>query len=559
MRTFIKVLTTDTKKIEFNSSFYESFSYRDKIIHMVRQCIGMKYLKLVYGNDLWFLFKHYHKDLQLEIDFLNNKSKSMNLFGNDEESKILFSEGMNICINALSDVTISSPISIDIDNLSKFFIEVDHIPNFGSLTFAKTLYTHLQNCRDNSSKSFEGKCSILIPYNAMNSFSSWREIEGQSYDYDVKEMKVHADSIGIDINSISPFLKLLISIKNSIYQQSISSLLGLLSSFMIDPTYVNDYSGFITSFYSTGDPVKSPIESKVKKIYETNSIIFKGAYRVLFDEIDNSVFNYINNQCRCIVSMDKRIGFTTPIVNPLTAKNMFWILSYINKNFVDFFNDNKILTKFIAYFEPKITPDEITALLNAFYKMPNITKKDELILEKSNVGNIFSKGKSPFKLEEDAEKEEPDKKEEEKDTEEKDTQEEDSKEEDKTTPDNTEENTDENVDDSGTENDDTDQEEAPIDESEDPADDVDPPKAEEEVSEDQVLPEYLLKLDAPPDLNSVLYRHELDRAITCILKNPPKKMSNEVILILKNLQSHWLHIIALPQLKLIIKKLNQGV
>lgn len=548
MRTFIKLLTTDSEKKDFTSFTYESFSYRDKITHLVRQCVGIKYLKFVYGEDIWFLFKKYENDLKVLLDTLMKKSKTDIKIRKDEELNSVLSTGIIICNNCLYDSPIVPPINITEDNFLKFYLPSDTVPFFGSYDFVKTFITHLKNVSYKKVTSFEGKAAFLIPYNAMNQYSSWTEVQGQSYEYDIKEITEHANKIEIGVDDLSPFLTFLTSIKNSIFQQSINSLLGLLSSFMIDPSYITDYNGYLTSFYSNFHNPINPPRKVIKYSNEVNTIIYKGSYRILFDEIENSVFNNINNQCRSVIVMNKRVGYTSPIVNVLTAKNMFWLLSYINQNFTDFLNDNEILTKFIAYFEPKISPNDLHELLKIFYKLPDVSVRDDILLNNSVVGSLFSKTKSPFKMEADEEaKEEEPKKEEEPPKEE---------EAPKETPE-------ENEDDSSTEKDDTNEEEDPpaeeTEESEDPKDDLQPDESEETVSDDQPVPEYLLKLSAPPDLNDVLYRMELDRVIGAILKNPPKKLSGDILKMMKTLQSHLLYLIALPQLKLIINKINEGV
>lgn len=549
MRTFIKLLTTDSEKKDFTSFTYESFSYRDKITHLVRQCIGIKYLKFIYGEDLWFLFKKYENDLKVTLDTLIKKTKTNIQIRKDEELNSVLSSGIIICNNCLYDSPLSPPINITEENFLKFYLPSETVPFFGSYDFVRTFITHIKNVSFKKVSSFDGKAAFLIPYNAMNQYSSWTEVQGQSYEYDIKEITEHANKIEIGVADISPFLTFLTSIKNSIFQQSINSLLGLLSSFMIDSSYITDYNGYLTSFYSNFHKQVNNNKTPVVKSNEVNTIIYKGSYRILFDEIENSVFNNINNQCRSVIVMNKRIGYASPIVNVLTAKNMFWLLSYINQNFSDFLNDNEILTKFIAYFEPKISPDDLHELLKIFYKLPDVSVRDDILLNHSVVGSLFSKTKSPFKMEADEEETKED--EEPKDDTKKDNEEESSE-----TPE-------ENTDDSSTEKEDTTEEEDPpteeTEESEDPKDDLEPSESEETVSDDQPVPEYLLKLSAPPDLNDVLYRMELDRVIGVILKNPPKKMSGDILKMLKTLRSHLLYLIALPQLKLIINKINEGV
>ena len=554
MRTFIKLLTTDSKQSNFTAFTFESFSYRDKIIHLVRQCVGVKYLKFVYGEDLWFLFKKYETDLKIVLEAFIKTTKNNFMIKKDEELNSLISTGIIICNNCLNEIVNLPPINISIENFLKFYLPDDNVPSFGSYEFVQTFITHLKNVTFNSNKSFEGKSAILIPYNAMNQYSSWTEIQGQSYEYDIKEIKSHCEKVEIDMNNLSPFLTLLTSIKNSIFQQSISSTLGLLSSFMIDPNYISDYNGYLTSFYSNFHKnTNSTLKDVIKTNQEVNTIIYKGCYRVLFDEIEHSVFDSINTQCRSVVVMNKRTGYSTPIVNVLTAKNMFWLLSYINQNFSGFLNDNEILTKFIAYFEPKISPDDLHDLIKIFYKLPDVSVRDDSLLKRSGAVSLFSKTKSPFKMEDDSESEDTEKdatSEDEKDTQtETDKKEEDSStEKDKETPDENDKTDD-------TEDEPTDETE----ESEDPKDDLQPDESEETISDDQPVPEYLLKLSAPPDLNDVMYRMELDRVIGAILQNPPKKLSGEILKTLKTLRSHLLYLISLQQLKLLINKVNEGV
>lgn len=555
MRTFIKLLTTDSQQKNFTFFTFESFSYRDKIIHLVRQCVGVKYLKFVYGEDLWFLFKKYETDLKIILESFIKTTKNNFNIKKDEELNSLISTGIVICNNCLNEPTNLPPINISIENFLKFYLPSDNVPSFGSYEFVQTFITHIKNISFRSPKSFEGKAAILVPYNAMNQYSSWTEVQGQSYDYDIKEIQSHCDKIEIPIDNLSPFLTLLTSIKNSIYQQSMSSVLGLLSSFMIDPGYITDYNGYLTSFYSnfhkiTNESVKEPIRTNK----EVNTIIYKGCYRVLFDEIENSVFDNINTQCRSVVVMDKRIGYSAPIVNVLTAKNMFWLLSYINQNFSDFLNDNDILTKFIAYFEPKISPDKLHDLIKIFYKLPDVSVRDDSLLKRSGSISLFSKTKSPFKMEADENTTEDEPKKEDTSEEDKDTQTE--------TPDDEKDSStekDETPEENDTPDDNVDEPNDETEESEDPKDDLQPDESEETVSDDQPVPEYLLKLSAPPDLNDIMYRMELDRVIGAILKNPPKKLSGEVLKTLKTLRSHLLYLISFQQLKLLINKVNEGV
>ena len=98
MKTFIKVLTTDSNDKEFSYDSYGSFSLEEKIIHMVRQCVGIKYLKLAYGSDLWFLFDKYQQDLKRELGILSNNLNLSHVMRNKDLSAFL-SSAITICNN----------------------------------------------------------------------------------------------------------------------------------------------------------------------------------------------------------------------------------------------------------------------------------------------------------------------------------------------------------------------------------------------------------------------------------------------------------------------------
>lgn len=557
MRTFINVLTTDNLSKNFNFTSYNNLPYTDKLTHIVRQCVGIKYLKLVYGKDLWFLFDQYKKEIELEFNSLVSKAKT-HAFMKDNNMMQKIATAMTICNNALYENVTSYPI-LNIDDFAQFYGPSNVVPEFGSLTFVDTFYTHLKNINIGKTKviTSDGRGSILIPYNPMSKESAWKEVIGQSYEYDIKQYEAYASKLDISIDNILPFFTLIASIKNTVYSQNINSTLAVLASFMIDSEYVNDYCGYLTLYMNDVDKIKIAGNKKdaTRNISDTtkdpNLMIYKGCFRILFDEIENSVFNNINSQCKCTLGINQRSGLSRTIIDNRTSKNLLWLISFINNNNKEFLNDNKLMTKLITYFEPKIDPNQVHNLLTILYKVPNITVEEYSFLAATTIGNLFSKV-SPF-TEEDGEdtEEEVDKDSSSEDEENKDDSEEQAPEEDAETDETStdEETTDEETTDEPESSDDTELSEDEVDTTTETTPD------EETVTDDQALPEYLLQLGSPPNLDNSLYRLEMDRVITLILKNPPKSMSSETIKILTNLQSYWLHLLTLPTLKLVLQKL----
>lgn len=554
MRTFINVLTTDNISKNFNFTSYNNLQYTDKLTHIVRQCVGIKYLKLVYGKDLWFLFDQYRKEIELEFGSLVSKAKT-HAYTKDSSMMNKIAMTMTICNNALYENVTSYPM-ITIDDFAQFYGPSLVVPEFGSLTFVDTFYTHLKNINIGKSKviTSDGRGSILIPYNPMSKESSWKEVVGQSYEYDIKQYEAYASKLDISIDNILPFFTLLASIKNAVYNQNINSTLAVLASFMIDSEYVNDYCGYLTLYMNEVDKIKIVGNKRdaTKNINETtkdpNLMIYKGCFRILFDEIENSVFNNINSQCKCTLGINQRTGLSRTIIDSRTSKNLLWLISFINNSNSEFLNDNKLMTKLITYFEPKIDPSQVHTLLTILYKVPNITVEEYSFLAATTIGNLFSKV-SPF-TEEDGEEPE------DSDAEEDDASDTEEKTEDTETDD---ENEDTETNESTSEDSETTDDTESSDDtglSEDEVDTTTETTADEEtVSDDQAIPEYLLQLGSPPNLDNSLYRLEMDRVITLILKNPPKSMSSETIKILTNLQSYWLHLLTLPTLKLVLQKL----
>lgn len=556
MRTFINVLTTDTVSKNFNFMSYNKLLYTDKLTHIVRQCVGIKYLKLVYGKDLWFLFDQYKKELELEFNSLVSKAKT-HTYAKDNNMLKKIAVGMTICNNALYEDIISYPM-VTIDDFAQFYGPNELIPEFGSLTFVDTFYTHLKNISMGKEKviTTDGRGSIIIPYNPMNKESSWKEVMGQSYEYDIKQYESYANKLDISINNILPFFTLLASIKNTVYNQNINGTLALLASFMIDSEYVNDYCGYLTLYMNDIDKIKIAGNKKdaIVNISDTtkdpNLMIYKGCFRILFDEIENSVFNNINSQCKCTLGINQRSGLSRTVIDTRTSKNLLWLVTYINNNNAEFLNDNRLMTKLITYFEPKIDPRQVHALLAILHKVPNITVEEYSFLAATTIGNLFNKV-SPF-TEDDSEEDDTDEKSDEEETSSDDTETSETDNEDtKTDTDDTESSDDvdpETTDDTGS-TDDTELSEDEVDTTTETTTD------EETVTDDQAIPEYLLQLGSPPNLDNSLYRLEMDRVITLILKNPPKSMSSETLKILTNLQSYWLHLLTLPTLKLVLQKL----
>lgn len=542
MRTYIKTLTTDDRYRDFNKVAYDQFSLHEQSIHLVRQCWGMKYLKLIYGDDLWFLFKAYHQDLETELNLFKDKIKS---YGHDGFVQGACTRAAIICNNALKDPVVSIPLGITEDDFMLSFSfpqksggdHRDKIPVFGTPHFALTLFAHLRNMvlpmeSRGKALSREFKGSLLVPYNPLNSISSWREMKGGDYEYDVEVVKHNCTKVGLDPALLSPFLQLLVSIKRTPYLEAPESLLAMLATFMIDPTYITDYCGYINAMTGTEDTGQS------KKTPSVNSIIYKGCYRVLFDELNNSVFKTLNTQCKVVIA-DKNSGFTKPVVDNHCAKNLLWLLCYITEKADVGFKNNAILTKLITYFEPKILPANIPKFLTILHKVPDLSLAEQNLLLSSGFGSLFSASGSPFSTEADEV-----------------TDDESQDDEEKKSSDDTEE-TEElpDIEDGGIDPDATDSDTDGGTEDSEEGGDTDDSGEVESSDDQQVLPEYLLELGAPPDLDNVLYRMELDRNITLILKSPPKNMPGEDIKTLQYLQTYWLHIISLPTLKLIINSL----
>lgn len=539
MKTFIKTLTTGDTLKEFGEVNISQMTPAEQATHLVRQCWGIKYLKLIYGNDLWFLFTVYADELASDLKMFIQRFR---FFKGDVYTEQLIQEAISICQNALEDPVHSVPLGITEETLSKFFFyserkdnnPMPNVPIFGSVSFATTLFLHCKNMampismRTFKNESFKG--AILIPYNPLNPISAWKEIKGAPYNYPGSNIEKTALGCGIEESYISSFLQLLICIDKTPYLQAPESVLGLLGTFMIDPYYINDYVGYVTAMSGVADTGVSAPQA------ETNAIIYKGCYRVLYDELDNSVFSLMNRQCKVVVT-GKNSGFTKPLVDNLSAKNLVWLLCYITQNSYVGFTNNEIITKLIKYFEPRILPADIPVLLTSLHKVPDLTMAQQKVLLDSGFGPLFSSA-SPFSVE-----------------------------------------ADENV--SGSEETGEDKEEATSTEeekTEDPIGDIDsggldPDAIEEGGSGDSgdsgdsdqgegessdgqsVLPEYLLELGAPPDLDNVLYRMEFDRTITALLHKPPKYMSAQTLKRLKKIQSYWLHIVSLPILKLVMHSL----
>jgi hypothetical protein len=81
---------------------------------------------------------------------------------------------------------------------------------------------------------------------------------------------------------------------------------------------------------------------------------------------------------------------------------------------------------------------------------------------------------------------------------------------------------------------------------------------DEESEEDEPEEEHLFNLGPVPELDSILYRLELERKINLILENPPKKADPGVLKILAKLRNYWLHIVDFKSLQILIKAYSKG-
>lgn len=83
---------------------------------------------------------------------------------------------------------------------------------------------------------------------------------------------------------------------------------------------------------------------------------------------------------------------------------------YINNINTEFFIDNKVITRLITYFEPKVSPDNVAKLLDILHKIPHVTVEEYSFLAATNIGNLFKL--SPFSEDDKEEEEDKDTKEE---------------------------------------------------------------------------------------------------------------------------------------------------
>ena len=120
MRTFIETLTTD-QLCDFSSLKYDQLSLGSQAKHLVRQCFGMKYLKLVYGDGLWFLYCLYQNDLEAMLASFKNKVKN-NVAKNDIELASLVTKAIAICDNALFEEVLTIPISLGPEDFNLFYM-----------------------------------------------------------------------------------------------------------------------------------------------------------------------------------------------------------------------------------------------------------------------------------------------------------------------------------------------------------------------------------------------------------------------------------------------------
>jgi hypothetical protein len=519
--SFIRYHTTCGQSVDSTTFDFASLSLKGKAAHLVRQTMMNAYLDMVYGKDLWFLFKdhkrslsdqyygqyqpalrHQHFDNPVEAAFYHNASIMVQTYL-ETQGAIEFITRCELLRSI--DGNAPGPLAVYYMDDVLGITTKDGVPKCGSIDWARGVLCHLHNsCAYTEERAKISSIGLLSPVTVNKRSYVWKEHKALMYYYEPEKISSCCQKLNFQKPTV--FMTYLGSMTLDFCNGYLEGLFGLLSSFMIDPDYCWDLL-----------KPRAPYEEHEG----ANAYIFKGCYKTLFGDTTNKVyFPYLSLE-------EKPVGFS----NVDACQSFFWLVSY-TAEFLRI-GDSASLRTLLLYFEPNLNERKLSDLLKIMYKFPELTLEERNKMFSSTIGMIIGSLQLP------------------------------SMEADDDTPDVPETPEIPDEDDNPTDDPDDDPSDEPDDAPDDDPDD-DPDDEPDDDTADPVEPAavdtttYAFDFGPIEDLDDMMSRLELDRRISAILTNDNvlKSITGYQRKLLRNLQRYYLYLVNKSTLQLLIKKLN---